>query len=311
MGQKFCTTCGAALSENLKFCEHCGSPIPADIPVPSLQPAGPAARPPGSAPALPLPQRERSIKPVAIVAAIVLVLAIAAGVYVFVLPGLPGTGPSSGLLPGPVTTTITPVPPVITSRPPTITTTSVPVQTPDPFPDARGLNDRFAFGSGSVASEATVYRYWINDTYEWHNDKDNHYYVEKAGAGNKFLIVFVHLQNNGDTRVWFPPAGNIIVINNGVTYTEDRNHFKPDKASDEEATPVEIKEIMYYHKLDGVEYVEDFGFSHGTELAYLYPGASNAVDGYIVYRVPQSLKPEETYVSIAFNGQDQGTWKLA
>jgi hypothetical protein len=173
------------------------------------------------------------------------------------------------------------------------------------------LKERFAFGSGNVVSQATVYNYWINDTYEWHNDKDNHYYVEEPRVGNKFLFVFVQMQNNGDYRVWFPPSGKIVVYNNGVTYTEDTGHYKPDKGADEEATPIEVKEVMYYHKLNGDEYVEDFGFSHGTELAYLYPGSSNAVDGYIVYEVPRSLEPGETYVMIPFNAEDSGVWKLA
>ena len=217
-----------------------------------------------------------------------------------------GTGASPGILPGSVTTAETVIPIVTASLPPSSATTSVPTQKPDPFPDALRLKERFTFGSGNVASEATVYKYWINDTYEWHNDKDNRYYVEKPGTGNKFLFVFVHLQNNGNTRVWFPPAGNVIVYNNGATYTEDQSHYKPDKAADEEAVPVEVKEIQYFPKLNGDEYAEDFGFSHGTELAYLYPGASNAVDGYIIYEVPQSLSPEETYVAISFNAQDRG-----
>jgi hypothetical protein len=53
-----------------------------------------------------------------------------------------------------------------------------------------------------------------------------------------------------------------------------------------------------------------FGFSHGTELGYLYPGMSNAVDGYIIYEVPQSLTPEKTYVEIPFNTKDHAVWKL-
>lgn len=198
-----------------------------------------------------------------------------------------------------------------TSPPPAaLPVTSPPAQKPDPFPGALKLNEWFPFGTGNVASSATVYRYWINDTYEWHNDMDNRYYVQKPKAGNKYLFVFIHLVNSGDTRVWFPPAGSVGVFCNGARYYEDQNHYKPDKASDPRATPVEIREIQYFHKLTGAEYVEDFGFSHGTELAYLYPGTSNAVDGYIIYEVPKSLIPEETYVTIIFNGQDQGAWKL-
>jgi hypothetical protein len=252
----------------------------------------------------------KSRNPAPIIAAIMLILIIAAGLYFFILPNLSGTGASPDLLPGSVTTAQTSIPVMTASLPQSPVTTSVPTQKPDPFPDALRLKERFNFGSGNIASEATVYKFWINDTYEWHNDMDNRYYVEKPRAGNKFLFVFVHMQNNGDYRVWFPPAGNIIVSYNGATYREDQSHYKPDKATDEDAIPIEVKEVMYSQKLNGDEYAEDFGFSHGTELAYLYPGTSNAVDGYIVYQVPGSLVPEETYVMIPFNAQDQGVWKL-
>jgi hypothetical protein len=181
---------------------------------------------------------------------------------------------------------------------------------PDPFPAALSLRQRIPFGSGEIASEATVYRYWINDTYEWHNDLDNHYYVQKPAAGNKYLFVFVHLENKGETRVWFPPAGRIILHYNNTIYHEDETHFKPDLARDRKETPIEVKEVQYFQKLNGDEYVEDFGYSHGTELAYLYPGPSNAVDGYIVYEVPQSLTPEKAYIDISFNTQDRGIWRL-
>lgn len=310
MGQKFCTACGAALSEGLKFCEHCGSLLAPDTPEQVFQPAVTVSQPSDASHGISPPQGGKGIKPVTIIAVIFLVLGIAAGVYFFVLPKLSGTGASPGIFPGSVTTAETVIPIVTVSLPPSSATAGVPTQKPDPFPDALRLKERFTFGSGNVASEATVYKYWINDTYEWHNDKDNRYYVEKPGTGNKFLFVFVHLQNNGNTRVWFPPAANVIVLYNGATYTEDQSHYKPDKATDEEAAPVEVKEIQYFPKLNGDEYAEDFGFSHGTEVVSLYPGASNAVDGYIVYEVPQSLSPQETYVAISFNAQDRGVWKL-
>lgn len=310
MGQKFCTACGAALTEGLRFCEKCGSPLSPETQVQAAQPLVPSSQSFHISPVIPSSPEQKKRNPVLIIAAIILILIIAAGVYFFILPKLSGTGASPGLLPGSVTPAQTVLPVATASLPSSPAATTVPTQKPDPFPDALRLKDRFNFGSGSIASEAAVYRFWINDTYEWHNDMDNRYYVEKPRAGNKFLFVFVHLQNNGDYRVWFPPAGNIIVSNNGATYKEDQSHYKPDKASDEDATPIEVKEVMYFQKLNGDEYAEDFGFSHGTELAYLYPGTSNAVDGYIVYQVPKSLIPEETYVLISFNAQDQGVWKL-
>ena len=52
------------------------------------------------------------------------------------------------------------------------------------------------------------------------------------------------------------------------------------------------------------------GYSHGGELGYLYPGKSNAMDGYLIYEVPASLTLNEAYAVIEFNGKDRGVWDL-
>jgi hypothetical protein len=309
MSQKFCTACGAALSDGLKFCEQCGSQVVPEFPAPVNHRIVPVGFTSGIPPVISSPEKGKDIKPATIIAIIFITLVIVAAVFFFVLPKLSGTDASRGLS-GPVTSAVTVTPPVTTSLIKTSVTTSMPTQKPGLFPNALRLKERFPFGTGNVASEATVYKYWINDTYQWHNDMDNHYYIQTPKTGNQYLFVFVHLQNNGDTRVWFPPAGNVVVYNDDTTYYQDRNHFKPDKAEDAKETPVEVNEVQYIQKLNGEEYVEDFGFSHGTELAYLYPGKSNAIDGYIIYEVPQSLIPEETYVGIPFNTHDSGVWKL-
>ena len=306
MGSKYCTACGAALSEGIKFCELCGLPVVQDSPAPLPHPAVPAGLPSGIPPAIPSPDGGKGSKRTIQIVAILFLLIVVAGAGFLLLPELLRTGTTPGSAPGSVTAAETILPMMTT----VVATTGFPVQKSDPFPDALRLQEQLPIGTGTVASEATVYKYWINDTYQWHNDMDNHYYVQKPEAGNKYLFVFVHMQNNGDTRVWFPPAGSIIVYHNGAAYYQDQSHFKPDKSEDSKETPVEVKEIQYFPKLNGDEYAEDFGFSHGTELAYLYPGGSNAVDGYIIYEVPQSLIPEKTYVGIPFNTQDQGVWKL-
>ena len=309
MAQKFCTTCGAVLPEGKNFCEQCGSPVLPDPVGADLQPAASSAARSVTPPALPAEQEKRPAGRIIMIAAVVLIV-LAAGAVILVLPSLPGTGILHGQNPAPGTTLPTQVPVTTASLPIPATTPVSPAATYDPFPGALHLKDTFAFGSGSVASEASVYRIWINDTYEWHNDKDNHYYVQNPSPGNKFLFVFVDLQNIGDTRVWFPPASSARVWYHGVTYSQDSNHYKPDKVADQKATPIEVKEVMYFPDLNGDEYAQDYGFSHGNELGYLYPGASNAIDGYIIYQVPQSLTPEETYVTIPFNGKDTGIWRL-
>ena len=311
MGQKFCVGCGAALSEGIKFCENCGIPVEQGSP-PAQPPLAEVKKPSPPAVAPAPPRSGGSGKaPVKIIAGVLIILLIAAAAVFVVLPKISGTsggaspGSPSGTATGITTTKI----PVITSSA-TVAQTTVPAPASDPFPNALMLRDGFPFGEGNVASEGTVYRIWVNDTYSWHNDKDNNYYVQQPKAGNKFLFVFVNVYNKGDTRGWPPTSGSIRVLYNGNVYSPDPTHYLPDKSSNQEATPVEVKEVQYFSKLFGSEYVEDYGYSHGTQTSYLYPGKSNAIDGYLIYQVPRSFTPSNGYAQIDFNGKDTGVWKL-
>ena len=309
MGQKFCIVCGAALSEGIKFCENCGTPVDPVTPAPAQQPPAPFVQEPVTPAAVSPPPPGRSGRiTVKIIAGIVIVLVIAAVAVFAVLPKM--SSGSSGIFPGPVSTTVpttTPATVAVTAAP----TTVIPAPAPDPFPIALLLKDGFPFGEGKIASEGTVYRIWQNETYSWHNDMDNKYYLQKPKPGNKYLFVFINVFNKGDIRVWPPTSGNIVVHYNGQIYSADPTHYLPDKTEDRKATAIEVKEVQYFSKLFGSEYVEDFGYSHGMELAYLYPGKSNAIDGYLVFEVPASLTPEKAYAEIVFNGKDVGVWRLA
>lgn len=310
MVQKFCTICGLALSEGIKFCENCGAAVEPSIPSPPSSVSSPASvlsspsATSGPVKGSPLPK---------IIAGIVIVLVIlAVAVYIFVLPKMSGTTTLPSLPGGasaPVTTSTTAV--VMVATPVSAVPTTPPTPVPDPFPNALQVKDGFPFGSGKIASEANIYRVWMNDSYSWHNDFDNYYYPEKAKSGYKFLFVFLNVYNKGDTRVWPPTTGNVKVIYNGQSYSPDPNHFLPDKSSDRKATAIEVKEVQYFSKLFGSEYVEDYGYSHGTQYAYLYPGKSNAIDGYLIFQVPASLTPDKAYAQVEFNGNEVGVWKLA
>jgi hypothetical protein len=316
MGHKFCIFCGAALPEGAHFCAGCGEPVEQDVAgqdaaaSPDIMEAiqAPPSVEPEGAPA-PVPVAVTAPKfPAKVNAGILIVLIIAAAAIFVVLPMLSGSTDVPAGQKSTVQTTAVPV----TTIPPAATTPVV-SNTPmeNTFPNALALKQKFPFGSGDLASEGTVYRYWMNDTYQWHNDKNNRYYVEKPQEGYKFLAIFVDVVNMGNTRVWPPTAENIHLIYDGEEYALDPDHYLPDKSVNIKATPIEIREIQYISKLTGSEYVEDYGYSHGSKLSYLYPGVSNAIDGYVIYEVPKSLTPDKTFVKIEFNAQDVGVWKLA
>jgi hypothetical protein len=302
-----CTVCGTESGEGKKFCENCGTPLnqtpPPPKPLISADP-DPMVLPPADRP----PSRgTASSITVKIIGGIIIVLIIAAVFLFIILPALysgsdrnsNGIGSPPGTLTPATTIPVTAVP-----------TTPLPTPTPDPFPNALDLKEGLPFGEGTIESEGTVYRIWMNETYNWHNDMDNKYYVQKPRSGNKYLFVFVNVFNKGDTRIWPPDSDNIRVYFEKKYYSPDPTHYLPDKSSNRKATAIEVKEVQYFPKYFGTEYVEDFGYSHGSQLAYLYPGKSNAIDGYLVYEVPASLSAEKAYVEIVFNGKTTGVWKL-
>jgi hypothetical protein len=257
------------------------------------------------------PKKSAPSKNTMVIIGAVAVLVVIAGIYFVVLPKLSAiTGSGDG-----VSGSVTQAPLVtMTASPTTLlpTPTTVPTPTPDPFPNALSLKQWFTFGEGKVESQGAVYKFWMNDTYEWHNDMDAKWYTQKPKTGNKYLFIFVNIVNRGTARVWYPKAGSIVVHYNGMKYLADPMHYIPDKSGGNlKATPVEVRELQYYSKLSGAEFVEDYGLSHGTMSDYVYPGESNAIDGYIIYEVPKSLTADKTYVEIAFNGEDQAVWKLA
>lgn len=344
----FCTSCGKEIPAGNRFCEYCGAPV-AGAGAPEQQPGHPL---PASPPAQPLPQEpfvsgtppvppseipppppempaapsgtELSRPPVAgapsrappaasnrnmkIAAAAIAALVILAVVGVIVLPRL-GTLSGSGA--SPVSETPS-VPATIATLPPT-TVTTAPTPTPDPFPDAYSLKEWFSYNEGKYASKATVYRYWINDTYQWHNDKDNRWYTEpqKPDPENKYLFVYVDIVNLGTDAYPYPKSDSIRVWYDGKMYGTDPLHYIPDKAGDRDATPIEIGEIQGQPDFFNSEYVEDYGYSHGTTSDFVYPGQSNAIDGYLIYKVPVSLTPDKTYVMVRFDTDDSAVWKLA
>jgi hypothetical protein len=308
MGQQFCTVCGAKLPEGMKFCESCGTPV--DVaPASSTSASIPVQVPPGTVSGSPAAGGSGKF-PVKIIAGIVVVLLIAAAVVIFALPKLQGG--SLPALPGQATPTPTTIA-TPTPAPTILVTSTAPTPPPDPFPDAYKIRELFNFNEGKYKSRATVYRYWINETYHWHNDMDNKYYTEpgRPKPGYKYLLIFVNIQNIGSDGYPYPKANMIVVHNGGNIYRVDTTHYLPNKAGDKKATPVEILELESQSDYFNMERVEDYGFSHGTTQDFVNPGQGNAIDGYLIYIVPASLTPENTWVEIVFDGQDRAVWKLA
>jgi hypothetical protein len=210
--------------------------------------------------------------------------------------------PDNQLLPTPIVpvenkTDINPLATIMTTLP-----TIIPTPTIDPFPYALKVGGKFLFGSEEVRSIATIYRYKLLDNYTYHNDELNINLPQNPPAGKKYLFVFLNIENIGKTRVFNPTLNAITVLSKGEIFAID-----PDRNPD-----LWIVELQTSKKLNNGESVRDFGIKEKNmiESEFVYPGTSNAIDGYLIYVVPKDLNPQETIVSIAFNGYDNGYWVL-
>ena len=206
------------------------------------------------------------------------------------------------------TTVVTPA-----TTPTMVATTALPTPTQEPFLKALKVKQVFNFSSEKSPSEATVYRYWINITYRLFAPRETNYVTKYPASGNKYLIVFVNTVNRVTARTLPPKISNFFVHYDGNVYYPDPTHVFPRTVKNTDSPPeiMRIREIEFFHKLYGSEYVEDFGYSHGMEQMYLSPGESNGIDGYIIYEVPVSFIPDKTYIEIVVNSQEGGVWKLA
>lgn len=336
----YCTSCGAEADENQTYCERCGALIEAlamvPAPLPSSSPSpggeqeghraqepsgerachvGPKAPEDGSATKelatvrvlSPLPAESRKKRTVAIILTAILVPAVLIAATVFIVLPFLNAGQSDG-----TESTGMTADPVTILQTAEVTARPEPTPTINPYAStALALRTMFSYNEGGTASRASVYRTWMNSTYQWHNDNDNRYYTQRPDAGNKYLFVYVVIINDGSEAYPYPKSRNVYVHYNGNIFSPDTSHYLPKKSGDRDAQPVEILEVMQQHDYFNAEYVEDYGYSHGTMSDFITPGQSNAIDGYIIYEVPESLTLDATYVEIVFDSRNSAVWRLA
>jgi hypothetical protein len=132
---RFCTTCGKEVDPGKKFCEYCGTPVEQSAAAPAMPAISPAV------PAAPVSPQTVPVKPsggsgkTMVIAGIIVVLVILAGVYFIGLPVISGSKGTGSNLQQPTTLptkALTPIPTTVsmeTTKTPRITDSSTASQT--------------------------------------------------------------------------------------------------------------------------------------------------------------------------------------
>ena len=188
-------------------------------------------------------------------------------------------------------------------------TAVTPVVTENPYPNASALKVKIPFGTREMTGTAAVTKYYIRPEYSWTspswrsareqaayapgNEPQTGFNTEKPAAGNTFLFVFYKFSADGSQPVYVPSPNQFVVSAGGTTY-----QYRP--VSD---SGVVIEGIT------GTQY--DYLVGKGGTGGYVQPGASNDVEGYLIYEIPSDLSPDQIYVVANLDYQNRGEWRLA
>ena len=212
-----------------------------------------------------------------------------------------------------------------------------------PVKFALDLGESYWYGDNSRPCLATVYNATTLPFYFWW-DMDWNRFVQQtpATSGDVFLVVFIRIEDTGNMSAIVPSADQFIVTNNGQTYTHNI-YFDTSVLSQNEinyytanynALPYQwIREIggqkRDYAFLTGYNVfgqnqtvVENYTTNSAVsppsasnpngEGYFIQPGRSNAIDGYLIYEVPDAVAADlkDTYVQVSFNSFSATQWRL-
>jgi hypothetical protein len=195
----------------------------------------------------------------------------------------------------------------VTTAPP-VTSTPAPTSPTVVYPEALPIGQYVTFGSGSQQGEATVYRYEIKPNYNWTapsfnspgeqsaasppNEIERGYNLEKPREGDTFLFVYIRVNNTGSSAVYAPSASQFVVDNKRILYNY---------------TSVHGSEVVI-DTVSGTQY--DYQIGRGGAVGYIQPGGSNEAEGYLIYEVPSTISPSDTYILANLDYQTRAVWRL-
>ncbi len=211
-----------------------------------------------------------------------------------------------------------------------------------PVKNALDVGESYWYGDNSRPCLATVYNASVMPFYfYWDMDWNRFVQVSPVSSGDTFLVIFFRIEDTGNMSAIVPGADRIIVTYQGQTYTNEP-YF--------DTSVLDSNEISYYtanFNLLPYQWIREIGqqnrdyafltgyniFGQNTTVSnssvntgntsistttpngegwFIQPGHSNAIDGYLIYEVPQSVAADlrDTYVDVQFNSFSSTRWRL-
>jgi phosphate transport system permease protein len=214
-----------------------------------------------------------------------------------------------------------------------------------PRKNALSVGESYWYGDTQHTCRATVYDYKVLPFYFWWWIDYNRFVPQIPPAGQSYLVIFVRIENVGTQSAVIPSADRFNVSYHG--YSSGRlPYLNTSMISTWQSSQLgtENRREQYYQWIREIgQDKRDYAYLTGENLfkgnsttwgnvttdittstttsttnitayngAFLKPGRSQAVDGYLIFPVPDAATKDlnNTYVDVAFNSLSMARWKL-
>jgi hypothetical protein len=187
-----------------------------------------------------------------------------------------------------------------------------------PRTNGRYLGENFGWRRDDVVGlqdmivNISVYDYEMFDSYQWYSPGTAKYFYQRAPEGMKYLFVFIRMELEGTTSRNDPFTFAFTSKYYGAQY---QGRLWPE--DDQHKKGIEIKEMQTHQTVQGMQPF-DYGWARlykGNRDEYIFTdtisvGKSNAMDGYIIYVIPEGAGPDDVIITADFQGWGVAWWKL-
>jgi hypothetical protein len=209
-----------------------------------------------------------------------------------------------------------------------------PIPTPEPTPDwsrctgadmCYQLRDyHFWFRDNannfgeSLRTWVTIYDYRMMNQYHWHSVSwgSRAFFLQKPDAGMKYLFIFINIYSDAETKATQPgygPEHFAVQVKNKLYYMDEGHDpavWIKELTDDANAYDyAHVQGVIPY----GYKIVQNLktGIISAEQLNLIYPGRSNAWDGYLLYQIPADATPDQIKVVTSFdNLGGRAMWQL-
>lgn len=188
--------------------------------------------------------------------------------------------------------------------------------------DVQGINGE---GKKDLNVGVIVYRHAFLDNYTWYNAAMGNYQVQDPPPGKRYFVVWVHEEMIGNTSeydpsFWFfswdhfylqihdyPSWGAYTIISADTTHNPSNRIREFDRSYDFYNTVI-AGPFGYLIRYTG--HNPETGGYAAEEIGWLRMGEGNAIDGYILYEVPEKTQPGDLALLGQFETFGSPYWRF-